>query len=136
MLVNLPRRKFYFSGQNKAGVFQRIFSRDFEHGTSWQRESNIRESIYQTMTYIRPERPSSALDTFVVPGRGTDSVSRGSSPVPQSRITRVSTAPVARRTRVRPSTADGYGNRTTHVERQTAFAAHAARVLGNLSDSD
>ena len=129
-------------------MFQRIFSRDFEHGTSWQRESNIRESIYQTMTYIRPERPSSALDTFVVKGRGTDSVSRGSSPVPQSRvsrgsspvpqsrITRVSTAPVARRTRIRPSTADGYGNRDTHVERQTAFAAHAARLLGNLSDSD
>ena len=103
------------------------------------------------MTYIRPERPSSALDTFVVKGRGTDSVSRGSSPVkgrgtdsisrgsspvPQSRITRVSTAPVARRTRIRPSTADGYGNRDTHVERQTAFAAHAARLLGNLSDSD
>ena len=117
-----------------------MFSRDFQYGTSWQKESNVRESIFQTMEYVRPERASKALDTFVVKGRGTDSVynsrpsSRGNSPQPP-RITRVSTAPVARRTtRVRPSTADGYGN--SHVNRQTAFAAHAARVLGNLSDSD
>ena len=119
-------------------MFQRIFSRDFEYGTSWQKENNVRESIYQTMQYIRPERPSAALDTFVVIGRGTESVSnsRESSPKPP-RVTRVSTAPVARRTtRVRPSTADGYGNRTSYANRQTAFASHAARVLGNLSDSD
>ena len=118
------------------------FSRDFEHGTSWQKEVNVRDSIYRTMEYIRPERPSAALDTFVIKGRGSESVSnsRASSPVNPPltpRITRVSTAPLNRRTtRVRPSTADGYGKQTSHVNRQTAFAAHAARILENLSDSD
>ena len=122
--------------------------RDYEYGSSWQKEADFRESIYQTMEYVRPVRPSSAknVDTFVPKAAmsnygGYNSESDSGAPRTTMRQTRVSVAPLSRRTtnKSRPVSAqEAFGtNRKTQQDRQTIFAQQAARILdAKFSDSD
>ena len=133
-------------------------TRDYEYGSSWQQEGQaiaLRETIYQTMEYVRPVRPSSAknVDTFV-PKRitsnyaGFESDASGASSRQTSsnmRQTRVSVAPVNRRTtsngpnRVRPASGEAFSTqqRFTRQDRDALFAEQARRILdARFSDSD
>ena len=118
-------------------------TRDYEYGTSWQNEKDFRESIYQTMEYVRPVRPSSAnVDTFVPKAARSTYGGYNSEPDAPPRMTtrqtRVSVAPLNRRTtnRSRPVSGEAFGGRTQQ-DRQTIFAQQAARILdARFSDSD
>ena len=126
---------------HKFGIRNR--TRDYEYGSSWQKETDFRESIYQTMEYVRPTRPSSAnVDTFVPRAALSNYGGYNSEPEPTPRTTmrqtRVSVAPLNRRTtnRSRPVSGEAFGGRTQQ-DRQTLFAQQAARILdARFSDSD